>query len=156
MWRPPLLNFDFFFTFRVLLPAIKKRGTQKPSTAHFRRLREEFQVSMMVRFRKGIILQLVKPFQRNESIVSKNLNDDPGVSRDQKNESSLLQFDRAITSDEHVTWSKYTQTVMNWTAGVQKRILHLNPFVPCNNHTRSGRCCLSFGTAVRLFCYFSC
>jgi hypothetical protein len=47
-------------------------------------------------------------------VVSERLNDDSTVSRDQENESSLLQSDRSITSEEHVAWSKHTLTVKNF------------------------------------------
>lgn len=90
--------FIFFSFSESYFPSSKKRQ-QEPSSAHFRQLREVIlkatpssQVFMMVLFRKGIILQLVQPFQRNESVVSENLNDDPAVSRDQENNSSLLSW----------------------------------------------------------------
>jgi hypothetical protein len=38
--------------------------------------------------------------QQNESAVSENLNDGSAVSEDKENESSLLQFDQSVTSEE--------------------------------------------------------
>jgi hypothetical protein len=35
------------------------------------------------------------------NLVSEHLNNESAVSQDQENESSLLQFDKSITSEEH-------------------------------------------------------
>jgi hypothetical protein len=39
--------------------------------------------------------------QQIKSLVSENLNDESAVSQDEENESSLLQFNQSITSEEH-------------------------------------------------------